>query len=199
MNYSTLQTDVAAYLHRSDLTARLPQFIDQARVRIGRDMRSTANQKAATVTGFSSGRAAMPDNASILIAVWLDDYELQWVSQTQVAGASSGVYSVDGGDLIVPGADSTTAVSISYWAIPAPLVNPTDVSEGMNEQPDVWRFASVEEGAIFLQDWELAGQMRGLYTEAVRGANKAGRDLRFGKGVAMSDTSAALIAVNPGL
>ena len=44
MNNQELQQLIADYLHRTDLAALLPTWIDMARQRIGRDLRSQYNQ-----------------------------------------------------------------------------------------------------------------------------------------------------------
>lgn len=199
MNYGTLKADVAAYLHRSDLTSKIPGFIEHARRRIGRELRGIANQAAGTVTSFSAGRSSLPVNLNALLAVWLDDRELLRVTMTQAVPGVDGVYAVDGGDLIVPAAGASTAVDISYWSIPAQLVNDTDVSEGMDTEPDLWRFAAIREGAIYLHDWALADAMESAYQSALVPANRAGRDHRAGKGIAMSDPVINITAAGPGL
>lgn len=199
MNYTTLKADVAAYLHRTDLTTQIPDFIEHARVRLGLELRALCNQTNGTVTSFSNGRSSLPTNFGAAISVWLDTKRLQYVPPDMIPLASSGVYSIDGGDLLVPEAGSSTSVSLSYWAIPAALVNGTDVSEGMAELPQIWRYAAVREGAIYVQDWELAGQMDSAYRQELQIANRAGRDARFPKGPAMNDQVRDVSAVAPEL
>lgn len=198
MNYTTLKADVAGYLHRSDLTTQIPDFIEHARRRLGTDLRALCNQVNGSVTSFTSGRTGLPANLAALISVTLDDVPLQFVPVDQVGLVSSGIYSVDGGDLIVPEAGSSTSVDLSYWAIPAALSGGSDVSEGMNELPHVWRYAAVMEGAIYLHDWELAEQMERLYRDAIAIANRAGRNTRLPR-PAMSDPAANIAAVAPEL
>jgi len=38
MTYATLQTDVADYLHRDDLTAKMPTFVAQAEAMLFREL-----------------------------------------------------------------------------------------------------------------------------------------------------------------
>lgn len=201
MNYTTLKADVAAYLHRSDLTTQIPDFIEHARIRLGTDLRALCNQTTGTVTSFAAGVAALPSNLAALISVTQDGRQLIYVPADVAARydtAGAGIYSVDGGDLIVPGASSSDTVDLSYWAIPAALSGGTDVSEGMAELPHIWRYASVMEGAIYLHDWDLAGQMMQLYRDAVQVANRSGRDARLPR-PAMSDPAANIAAVAPEL
>lgn len=181
MNYTTLQADVASWLHRTDLTTPIPKFIDQARTRIGRELRGLCNFTTGTVTSFSNGLSALPTNLAELAGVADADgnplFEVN-VSEAGI-GYTGGVYAVAGSDLWVPDAGSTTVVTLTYWAIPAALSSGSDISEGMDELPDLWRYASVAEAARYTQDWELADRMDAAYIEALRGANSACSRARF--------------------
>lgn len=181
MNYTTLQADVASWIHRTDLTTPIPKFIDQARLRIGRELRGLCNFTTGTVTSFASELTALPTNLAALAGVMdSDGLPLEEVSVGEAGiGYTGGVYAVAGSDLWVPGAGATDVVTLTYWTIPAALSSGTDVSEGMNELPDLWRYASVAEAARYTQDWELADRMDAAYIEALRGANNACSRARF--------------------
>ena len=53
MNYATLQTDVASYLHRTDLTAFLPGFVERAEAFLFRELpiKDLTTKVAGTTTG----------------------------------------------------------------------------------------------------------------------------------------------------
>lgn len=187
MNYGTLKTSVANYLHRTDLTAIIPDFIDQARTRLGADLRALANLTTGTVTSFSSSRTALPTNLAKLIGVTLADVPLLEVQPDQVFNYSGGVYAVDGQDLVVPGAGSSTSVLLHYYSVPAALVNNGDVSVPMVQFPQLWIYAAVAEGALYCQDYELAGVMNAAYAELIRIANRSGDEARQVAPVMVSD------------
>jgi len=133
------------------------------------------------VTSFSAGRSALPANYAAMAAVSLDGRPLLYMPPAAVAvyGDLSGVYSVDGGDLVVPGAGSTASVDVSYYTVPAKLVAGADVSEGMDEWPQLWLFQSVYQGALYTHDFELAGAMDSAYNQVLEVANRAGRQALY--------------------
>ena len=53
--YSTLQTAVANWLDRDDLTARIPEFIALAETRINRALRIRAMETVSTAISTASG------------------------------------------------------------------------------------------------------------------------------------------------
>lgn len=59
IDYSSLQTAVAGYLHRDDLTANIPDFISLAEARLNRRLRIRAMEQRATGTA-ASGLIALP-------------------------------------------------------------------------------------------------------------------------------------------
>lgn len=179
MNYGTLKASVAGYIHRTDLTAQIPDFIDQARVRIGAMLRSQANFTRGTVTGFTSSRTALPANLAALVAVKLADEPLLEVSTGDVMNYPGGVYSVDGIDLVVPGAGTATSVALSYYTIPTALVNDADVSVPMLEFPQLWLYAAVAEAALYTQDYQLVEQMNDAFNGTLAVANESGHEARM--------------------
>ncbi|HET8730483.1 MAG TPA: hypothetical protein VFM34_05170 [Moraxellaceae bacterium] len=59
IDYSSLQSAVAAYLHRDDLTTNIPDFISLAEARLNRRLRIRAMENRATGTS-SAGLIALP-------------------------------------------------------------------------------------------------------------------------------------------
>lgn len=199
MNYGQLKSQVAARLHRTDLTSVIPECIEAARVRIGADLRSLSNYKAAAVSGFTSGRATLPaDLGSISALRDADGTPLTFVHVAEVEyNSGTMVYSVDGPDLIVPQADSGSSYNLTYFAIPAALSNDSDVSDSMNEWPGLWQYATMIEAAIYLQDWELYDRMVDAYQGTLSGANWTGN--LYGPGLRMIDSGRNALAAGSGL
>ena len=48
--YATLQTAIANFLARSDLTAQIPDFITMAEARMNRELETRAQEKRSTAT-----------------------------------------------------------------------------------------------------------------------------------------------------
>lgn len=179
MNYGTLKASVASYVHRTDLTTVIPDFIDQARVRIGADLRAQANFTRGTVTSFALGRTALPSNFSKMVAVVLEGRPLLEVTASEVGQYRGGCYAVDGIDLVVPGAGTATAVHLTYYAIPLALVLDADVGLGMLEWPSLWQFAANAEAALYIQDYELVKASNEAYQGVLALANRTGHESRM--------------------
>jgi len=176
MNYSTLQSTVAGYLHRTDLTSQITLFIDLARLRLGGDLRALCNFKTGTVTTFSNNRTALPSDYAAMAAVQVSADPLLYMPPGVIAsyGSSAGVYSVDGNNLVIMGAGASTVATLSYYSIPAALSVGTDVSAGMDEFPQLWIYASVAEGALYVQDFDLLRAANEGYAALLQTANRAG-------------------------
>jgi hypothetical protein len=177
-DYTALKADVAAYLHRSDLTSTIPTFIEAARLRIGRDLRGACNFVTNNVTGFSSELAALPTNVSRLVSVSSNGYPLESVSY-DIALVSGNCYAVVGSNLFVPGSDSSTTVTVYYYAIPAALVNGTDITYGMADAPMLWRWGSLMEAGFYLRDMELLAMAGQQFDDEVRRLNAAHTETRW--------------------
>lgn len=186
MNYTALQAQVAAIIHRTDLTTPITQFIEQARVRIGADLRSQANYVTGTITSFSAGLSALPGNYSSMVSVTdTDNIPLQFIPPGEVAfNHGTYVYSVLGTDLFIPEAGAASTYNIYYYSIPAALSGGSDVSAGMSEHPSLWLYASLAEAAFYCHDLELATAANSAYATVLEAANRQGNRARFAPGVA---------------
>ena len=110
MTYIELQTLVAQYMHRVDLTAEIPGFIELARTRINRDMRVRENIIQATETPTVNPRPLPADFLEMRDIYYLPDsgrLTLQLVGRKQLNSANSALgstvqpqfYSIDGTQL----------------------------------------------------------------------------------------------------
>ena len=188
MTNGSLKTAVAGYLHRSDLTTQIPDFVDQARLRIGADFRGLANFTTGTVTAFSSELKALPANMGRLVSVRDSSGNPLLPMPVDIVGQyTGGVYAVSGLDIWVPGAGSATVITLGYYSIPAALVNAGDVSVPMLEYPNLWLYASVMEAALYVQDYELTDRMGQLYKALIDDANRAGNESRFAAPAMVAD------------
>jgi hypothetical protein len=181
MNYATLQADVAAYLHRSDLSTVIPSFIEKARIRIGRDLRVLELEQTATLTSPTNSVFTLPaafrelrraySNGIPLRAV--NPHELQyWTSLT-----TPQVYCIRGGTITVPGAST---VDIWYFAIEAPLTNGSTEHPTMAAWPQVWLAAAMLEASLYTNDVDALAQWSGVYDAEVAAANRRAERARQG-------------------
>lgn len=72
MNYSELQTKIAAWMKRSDLTAMIPTFIQFAEARFNRLLRVRQQETVFDSVALVDGAADLPDDFAEFKALWVD-------------------------------------------------------------------------------------------------------------------------------
>lgn len=186
MNYTALQADIAAYLHRTDLTTPIQGFIEKARLRIARDLRSLEQEQTTTLTGPTADVFTLPATLMELRRVEADGVPLRSVNPHELAywldAESPQVYSVRGRYLTAPGA---TTVDIWYFATEAALVSGSTEHPTMAAHPQVWMLASLLEAGLYTRDWELMDRCTAQYAAEVTEINKRAEKARQGTGPAV--------------
>lgn len=205
MNYGQLKSQVAARLHRTDLTSVIPEFIEAARVRIGADLRSLSNYEEIQLTGFSaSGFAHLPTDFAEMVNIRTYEWvPLKYLPPDEVAYHQGElVYSITGAstpppNIQVPGAGTSSAYVMCYYSIPAALTLDADETRTMTAYPQLWQYASLLEGALYLQDWELYDRMVDAYQGTLASANRLGQI--YGPAPRMIDSGRNVLATGSGL
>lgn len=177
-NYGELKSAIADWLDRSDLTARIPDFVSfaEARIHYGsaqgpmmlEPVRLRAMETEVDLT-ITSGRATLPvDFLEGRRIVFLSDPaqvieliapELFWRMD---AGLSTGTpvrATIEGGDLILsPSPDTSNDVQLTYFAKFAGLSLDTDTNWLLQNAPDVYLFAALVEAAIYTRNRQAADE-----------------------------------------
>ena len=198
MNYGELKQLVAQYLHRTDLTAQIPTFIELARQRINRDFRVRENITSGTLTPASNPfdvpegflemrdiyyyRGAQRITLSLVGRKQLNSYALN-------SGAGPAVYSVDGTQIeTAPGGEGVEFNLLYYDAV---VDFPFDSSTNalLQTYPMSWLWASLIEGHNYTQDLELAAQAASYYTTEVQLANGRAAESESGASLQMAGAS----------
>jgi hypothetical protein len=160
--YSDLQTAVADWLVRTDLTARIPDFIRLVESRLNRELRvremitqetgSITTNELAVPTDFVETFRFMLDTASEIPLEYrpIEDWDLR------VSGGTSGQprgYSVSGTEFrFYPTPDTTYAYTLDYYA-KIPALSDTNTSNWLlAKAPDVYLYGSLVEASAFLLD-----------------------------------------------
>jgi hypothetical protein len=181
MNYGVLKSDTAAYLHRTDLTTPIPFFIEKARLRIARDLKSLEQEQTATLTGPTNSVFALPATCQEVRKVEAGGVPLRAVGAYELAYwaslASPAVYAIRGRNITVPGA---TTVDIWYYATEATLTSDATEHPTMAAYPQIWQLATLMEAGLYLQDWDLHDRTREQYVLEVEAVNSRASDLRYG-------------------
>ena len=196
--YSDLQTAIATWLNRTDLTAYIPDFIALAEERVYRNLRVKAMETALNDT-IASGVIAVPSDYIELKSAYIDGsptYALERLSVEEIytkyptrASSAKPLYIAREGESFIfgPYPDSAYTVKGIYYARLAAL-SATNTSNWLTTHaPSLLLFASLAEAAPFLKDDQRVVIWETKFLAQLSDANKADkREGMRGSTLAMS-------------
>ena len=161
-DYASLQAEVAAYLHRADLTAVIPDFITLAEIEINADLRLKPMETALVLTtAAGTGTVALPaDFAQMRLAYVVSGAlitELGYLAPDNLRrlyrqASATGLprrYSIEGANMVLgPVPDSAYAINgIYYTRLPALASGPNWL---VQQAPSVYLYGALKQAAPFL-------------------------------------------------
>jgi len=199
-NYSTLQTAVADFLNRDDLTSVIPTFIQLAEAQLNRDIRHWKMESR--VTGQQSGG----DQYMQIPADWLETIRLHLTGSgtSAVTMASRATIAdtraknentstalpymychADGQFELYPTpSDDTDFELLYYQQIPDLATNSTNWL--LTEAPDVYLYGALLHSAPYLAEDARSATWAQMYGAAVQNVNRASEMARYsGSGMTM--------------
>lgn len=156
-DYTTLQAAIADELHRTDLTAKIPQWIQFAEKRFNRKLRTRWQESAFASTALVDGAAALPSDFSEWKALWLDNdfsKQLKVATSEYVRSRTSSAdtarhYALEGSNVICwPAAGDLQG--IYYAKLPAIATNNTNWL--IDEAPDLYFYEALTYSAPYLKN-----------------------------------------------
>jgi hypothetical protein len=155
--YAELKTQVAAWLHRNDLTDRIPTFIEFATHRLTRSITSP-RMEASTTLSVVNGTATLPTNFRSAVAMTLGTVEYKAITAADMRAMDQGgirptypVYSIVNNQIKVYPADSSSPTFI-YTVQLTTLAADADTNWVLQDYPDVYLMASLAEARKFVLD-----------------------------------------------
>jgi hypothetical protein len=183
--YSELQTSIAEYLGRSDLTLKIPDFIRFAETRLSRDLRTRVMLKSAT-TSMTAGDAtvALPTDFLQIRNLFTQGNPRMPVTYlspsafTRDARADeSGLpvfYTVLASDFqFAPIPDTAYVLEILYYAKPTVLSNTTASNVFLANYPDALLYASLLEAEPYLINDVRSQTWTTFYDRAIKNISDA--------------------------
>ena len=162
--YAELQTSVGNWLHRSDLTGLIPDFIVLGEKRIYRDLRIRAMETALN-TAVSNSVLAVPSDYLSMKSVYVDGTPtspLSRVSASQIYQdypnrSSTGKpveIAREGANFIFgPAPDSSYTIKGIYYARPTSIT--TSANAVFTANPDLYLYAALCEAAPYIKDEKM--------------------------------------------
>lgn len=164
-SYSTLQTEIANWLHRSDLTTYIQTFISLGEDRIYRELR-VKTMETALSGAISAGVLALPSDYIELKYAYVVDTNSFILQRTtpdalyqrypdRTAGGSPRFIAREGSNFIFgPYPDSTYTIKGIYYARLTKLSDVNTSNWFITDAPNLLLFAALAEAAPFLQNDE---------------------------------------------
>lgn len=203
MNYGELKSAIADYMHRPDLTAQIPLFVEQARTRINRDLRAREMVTRQTLT---PGANPFP-----LPADFLEMIDISYVRRTQRVSlrlspmtrineydrANTPVpfpeyYSINGTEIVVSPNGEDQEYTLIYYAAEPKLIDDSDEPITLESFPSLWLHGSLIEAHAYTQDEELRGTATQVYTSEITRLNEIATDAMSGAALQMKGASSWL-------
>lgn len=201
--YATLQTAVANWLQRSDLTTRIPEFIALAEDRMAHDLRiremettsdvtiTASTQTTALPTGFLGQKRMYLDVSG---APRLDYYhpELFWKTNVSQDTGRPLIFTIEAGNFVwSPTPDTGYTAKLLAWIKPTAFSADADTNDILTNHTGLYLFATLLEAAIYLEDDQAAMKYGLRYAEErdrVHASDKRDR-LPAGQRVARSEVA----------
>lgn len=168
MTYSTLKSDIAAYLHRNDLTVVIPTFISLAEAAMFRelDIKSTEVSAAGTTTG---GYGTLPLDFSSISKISVSyqgssrllDYAPQgWIPSD--VDAFPKYYTLETDRIRIYGASDGQAYTLYYKPVISPLSDTVTTNWLLDNAPDLYLYSSCLEAANYIRDAAETQKLQGI-------------------------------------
>lgn len=174
MTYATLQTEIAENAHRTDLTAKIPDFISLAEDFIFREL-NIRDLETSTTGTTAGGLITLPTDFSYLVKVTTTyggrEYTLDYGSDPRAESATSGLpygYTMESGALrLYPQAGTGYAYTIYYGATVSRLSSTVSTNWLLTNAHDLYLQASLLETYRYTRDAEQEARITGSIGQTV--------------------------------
>ena len=183
--FSDLQTSVANYLGRSDLTSQIPDFISLAELRLSRDIRTRRMLKTATATmTVNDPTVGLPSDF-----LSIRDVFIQGLPRTVVSYVSPSIFSSNARadqiglpvfyTMFAPKPDSAYVLQMLYYFKPVVLSSGNTSNEFLANYPDALLYASLLEAEPYLMNDPRTQTWSSLYNQAIARINTSDEESEF--------------------
>jgi hypothetical protein len=190
--YTNLKVEIAEWLNRQDLTAKIPTFITLLEAQAERVLLGMRDMETRSYATLTSQFLALPTDFLGIKGVQLNSSipaPLEFVSVNQLdqirrdyrgVTGQPVAYSIVGNELeFAPAPDASYEVEVVYWARLPRLVTTTQESNWLlSKHPDVYLFGSLLQAAPYLHnDERIAGWSSALsgILQSITVADERGR------------------------
>lgn len=173
--YSELQSEIAGYLARTDLTNEIPSFIQKAEIRLRRELRIRQMLKVATTNSVANDSTIeLPSDFLQMRDLHINTNPIAVLKYESPSNFYRNTFSTVSGKpmqytvlanefQLAPIPDSTYEFQMLYYAAPPFLSNANQSNEFMVICPDLLLYASLGEAEPYLMNDQRLGTWASMY------------------------------------
>jgi hypothetical protein len=190
--YAELQTAVADFLNREDLTAIIPTFIRLAEARIDRDLRHWRQEQRSNAD-LDAQYSALPTDflqpirLQILAGPSGEVAPISTAQMLQLRGDRADLvgrptnYAITGGSIeLYPTPDDTYASSLVYYGRTPALSVSNTANWLLTEAPDAYLYGSLVHAAPYLKDDARLAVWESMFKLSLDTLNSSSEDAKYG-------------------
>jgi hypothetical protein len=186
--YAELQTAVADYLHRNDVSSQTADyFISIAETKLNRRLRLRAQMS--TATGSVAATVALPTGflelVSLTITTGGSTYPISYKPVGKITGeeGKAAFYTLVGSNLKFEPVDTSATYNLTYYAKFSSIEDGTNwlIENGQ----DIYLFASLKEAAVYVRDAEDANFFGSELENGISALESQERFSQYGNNLAM--------------
>tara|TARA_R100001440_G_scaffold10579_2_gene19255 strand:- start:6918 stop:7541 length:624 start_codon:yes stop_codon:yes gene_type:complete len=195
--YSELQTAIANFLARDDLTSRIPEYIELAEARMSRELDTRSQEKRATApTAASDEFISLPTDLRKIRLVKLNTDPIDvleyaspqdyYETYSSSGGGRPKIYTVIGTEIALrPIPDSVMTVEIIYSEDISSLSDSNTTNTILTRHPDAYLYGSLHSAYLFLLDEARSNQYDALFTRVMAEIKQDNEKAFYGGPLAM--------------
>jgi hypothetical protein len=177
--YSELQTAIANFLGRDDLTSRIPEFISLAEARMGRELKARSQEKRATATlvaddayvslptDLRSVRLVKINTTPTEVLEYYTPIKLNELYSDSVSGKPR-AYTIIGGEIkFAPVPDSSYTAEIVYMEGVPDLSDSNTTNTILTRHPDAYLYGALAAASVYLMDTANTQVYDSLFARAI--------------------------------
>lgn len=196
--YAELQTAVTNWLHRSDLSSYVADFISLGEARIGREVRAQIQEQRTTASlSASSAYINLPSDYIEERAIWLQTSpkkKIEYLApeafferypDSDACVGQPVAYTIIGDEVrFAPFPDS--AYTVELWYLKKLTALSSAVNTLFTNNPDLYLYASLLASAPFLKDDKRIGVWESIFEQTKASVNAVENRKRYPTGMAIS-------------
>jgi hypothetical protein len=166
MNYTTLKSGIADYLHRDNLTAQIPGFIELAESYLFRELNVQELQVSVAGTTIAGGYGTLPTDFAAVAKItvshgsWTTNLDYMAVADVpSTVNTHPQYYSLEKNQIRIIGAGADQAYTLFYTPKIPPLSGTVATNWILDNASELYLYASCLEAARYIRD---AGEISAL-------------------------------------